>query len=296
MNTALARCLFASPPLWWGWAAGLLAGLALLLAGPARAEQAIPPLAARVTDLTATLTSPQRQALEQKLADLEQAKGSQIAVLILPTTQPETVEQYAIRVAEAWKLGRKGVDDGVLLLVAKDDRTVRIEVGYGLEGVIPDATAKRIIEEIIVPRFRQGDYHGGIVAGVDALIARISGEPLPPPQDALTHGGGEFLQETLPVAMMFVFLLGGFLRGLMGRLPGAGLAGGIAFFGGWLLLGSLPTALIIGLIVFFITLTGGGTRGGYRGGGGNRSGRLGGRGGFSGGGGGFGGGGASGRW
>lgn len=295
MNTALARCLFASPPPWWGWAAGLLAGLALLLAGLARAEQAIPPLAARVTDLTATLTSPQRQALERKLADLEQAKGSQIAVLILPTTQPETVEQYAIRVAEAWKLGRKGVDDGVLLLVAKDDRAVRIEVGYGLEGVIPDAVAKRIIEERVLPRFRQGDYAGGLDAGVEALIQLISGESLPAPAQP-DRTESNLLDEALPVAMVFVFILGGFLRGLMGRLPGAGLAGGIAFFGGWLLLGSLPTALVIGLIVFFITLTGGGTRGGYRGGGGYRSGRLGGRGGFSGGGGGFGGGGASGRW
>ncbi len=293
MNTALAQCLFASPPLWWGWAAGLLAGLALLLAGPARAEQAIPPLAARVTDLTTTLTLAQQQALEQKLATFEAEKGSQIAVLLVPSTQPESIEQYGIRVSEAWKLGRKGVDDGVLLLVAKDDRAVRIEVGYGLEGVIPDAVAKRVIEERVLPRFRQGDYAGGLDAGVEALIQLISGESLPvPAQPDRTEPN--LLDEALPVAVVFVFILGGFLRGLMGRLPGASVTAGIAFFGAWLLQSSLLIALIFGLIAFVITLTGGRPRSSYRGG--YRGGGFGHRGGFSGGGGGFGGGGASGRW
>ena len=135
-----------------------------------------------MTDLTETLTPDQTAKLEQKLAAFEARKGSQIAVLIVPTTQPEAIEQYSIRVAEQWKLGRKGVDDGALLLVAKDDRALRIEVGYGLEGALPDAIAKRIIEDIIVPRFKTGDFYGGIDAGVDAMIKVVDGEPLPPPQ------------------------------------------------------------------------------------------------------------------
>ena len=273
--------------------AGWLGLLALLLSWLALAELAVPRLEARVTDLTATLTAAERDALERRLAAFEAEKGSQLAVLIVPSTRPETVEQYAIRVAETWRLGRQGVDDGILLLVAKDDRAVRIEVGYGLEGVVPDALAKRIIEEVIVPRFRVGDYNGGLVAGIEALIGRISGEPLPPPAGQVQgRPGAHFLEHTLPVAMMFVFVVGGLLRTLLGRLPGAGVAGGVAFIGAWLLLGSLLAALIIALIAFFITLAGvnrGGVYGGGRGGGGFG-------GGFSGGGGGFGGGGASGRW
>src|SRR6185295_10628044 len=119
---------------------------------------------------------------EQKLAAFEARKGSQIAVLIVPTTRPEAIEPYSIRVVEQWKLGRKGVDDGALLLVAKNDRALRIEVGYGLEGVLPDATANRIIEDIIVPRFKTGDLYAGVDAGVDAMIKVVDGEPLPPPQ------------------------------------------------------------------------------------------------------------------
>ncbi len=275
----------------------LLFCLALLFAGLAHTEQPIPPLGARVTDLTATLNAAQRATLEQKLAALEQAKGSQIAVLIVPTTQPETVEQYAIRVAEAWRLGRKGVDDGVLLLVAKADRTVRIEVGYGLEGVIPDAVAKRLIEEILVPRFRAGDFAGGLEAAIDALIGLINGEALPPPaRQARMHPGVSFFEQTLPVAMMFVFVVGGLLRTLLGRLPGASVAATVAFFGAWLLLGSLFLAILIALITFVLTLAGASRLGGYSAGGwGGGIGTRGG-GGFSGGGGSFGGGGASGRW
>lgn len=269
----------------------------LLLSWLAFAELAIPRLEARVTDLTATLNEAQRDALEQRLAAFEREKGSQLAVLIVPSTRPETAEQYAIRVAEAWKLGRKGVDDGVLLLVAKDDRAVRIEVGYGLEGLIPDAIAKRVIEEVIVPRFRTGDYYGGIDAGVEALIGRIEGEALSlPAARAQTHPGANFVENALPVAMMFVFVVGGLLRALLGRLLGASVAGAVAFFGAWLMLGSFLAALIIALIAFFITLAGVNRGGGFSGGrwGGGISGRSGG--GFSGGGGGFGGGGASGRW
>ncbi|MGQ9686727.1 MAG: TPM domain-containing protein, partial [Thiobacillaceae bacterium] len=206
----------------------------LLLSWLALAELAIPRLTARVTDLTATLSEAQRDALEQRLAAFEREKGSQLAVLIVPSTRPESIEQYAIRVAEAWKLGRKGVDDGILLLVAKDDRAVRLEVGYGLEGVIPDAIAKRIIAEVIVPRFRTGDYYGGIDAGVEALIGRIEGEALPlPAKRAQTHPGVNLLENALPLAMMFVFVVGGLLRALLGRLLGASVAGAVAFIGAW---------------------------------------------------------------
>ena len=135
---------------------------------------AIPPLKTRVTDITGTLTDGQLAGLEAKLWDFEKRKGSQVAVLIVPTTQPEAIEQYSIRVFDQWKLGRKGVDDGILLLVAKDDRKLRIEVGRDLEGVIPDAIAKRIIVEAIAPRFREGDFYGGTTAGVDRIMRSIS--------------------------------------------------------------------------------------------------------------------------
>ena len=158
------------------------ASIALLFSAfLAIADVAVPPLKARVTDLTGTLSASEANQLEQKLAAFEAKKGSQIAVLIVPTTQPETIEQYSIRVAEAWKLGRKGIDDGALLVIAKQDRALRIEVGYGLEGVLPDAIAKRIIEETIVPRLRQGNFAGGIDAGIDKIMGVIQGEPLPPP-------------------------------------------------------------------------------------------------------------------
>ena len=152
------------------------ASIALLFSAfLAIADVAVPPLKARVTDLTGTLSASEANQLEQKLAAFEAKKGSQIAVLIVPTTQPETIEQYSIRVAEAWKLGRKGIDDGALLLIAKQDRTVRIEVGYGLEGVLPDAIAKRIIEETIVPKLRQGNFAGGINAGIEQNDGRDPG-------------------------------------------------------------------------------------------------------------------------
>lgn len=268
--------------------------LLALFACAAAAEVAVPPLSARVTDLSGSLSAEQRAGIEQKLAALEAAKGSQLAVLLLPSTQPETIEQYGIRVAEAWRLGRKGVDDGALLLIAKDDRTLRIEVGYGLEGVIPDAVAKRVIEEIILPRFKQGDFAGGIEAGVDTLIKLVEGEPLPEPTPRRATGI-DLLEGALPLAMLFIFVVGGLLRAIFGRFLGASAAGGVAFFGAWLLLGSLVVGLVIAFVVFLITLGGGGRIGHLGGGFGGRSGGGFG-GGWSGGGGGFGGGGASGRW
>ncbi len=268
--------------------------LPLALVGfPAVSQEqvAVPSRAARVTDLTQTLSTPQQQALEQKLVALEAQKGSQIAVLIVPSTKPEEIEQFSIRVAEAWKLGRKGIDDGVILLVAKDDRTLRIEVGYGLEGAIPDIAAKRIIEETITPRFRTGDFYSGIDQGVDRLIGLINGEALPPPKPSSWIGANSF-ENIFPLALFLIFVVGGVLRAIFGRLLGASIASVVAGIGAWMLIGSLISALIAGALAFFFILSGisGIGHGGGRGGGG-----LGG-GGFSGGGGGFGGGGASGRW
>lgn len=255
----------------------------------------VPPLKARVTDLTGTLTREQAAGLESALAAYERDRGSQIAILIVPATQPETIEAYGIRVADAWKIGRQGIDDGVILLVAKNDRALRIEVGRGLEGVLPDAIAKRIIEEVILPRFKEGDFHGGLRAGVQKIQAVIAGEPLPPPRGSRGAPAQDFFEDVLPVAMVFIFVAGGLLRALFGRLAGASLAGGVAFFGAWLLLGSLALAVVVAFIAFVLTLIGGGS--GFGGGrGGFGGGFSGGRGGFSGGGGGFSGGGASGRW
>ena len=256
-----------------------------------QAEVAVPALQARVTDLTQTLSAGEIAQLENKLAQLEQAKGSQIAILIVPTTEPETIEQFSIRVVEQWKLGRKKVDDGVLLLVAKDDRTVRIEVGYGLEGAIPDAIANRIIDEYIVPAFKAGDFFGGIDQAVQKLTGLIQGEPLPERAPGSEQTGSS---EDGWVALFFVavFVLGSIFNAVFGRMFGSGLSGVIAGVAGWLILGSALVGIIVGIFVFIFLLGGVGRGGGgYGGSGGYSSG-----GGFSGGGGSFGGGGASGRW
>lgn len=158
--------------------AGLLMLVLLVISSAWGAETAIPPVA-RVTDLTGTLSAVQQQMLSTRLADFEREQGSQLAVLVLSTTKPETIEQYGIRVGEAWKLGRKGVDDGVILIVAKDDHRLRIEVGYGLEGEIPDVIAKRIIDDAIAPAFKTGDYYAGIDAGVDQIISAVRHESSP---------------------------------------------------------------------------------------------------------------------
>lgn len=259
--------------------------LALLLTGVAQAEVTVPPLAHRVTDLTATLDAQQTQALEARLAAFETKKGAQLAVLIIPTTQPETIEQFGMRIVEAWKLGRKGVDDGALLLVAKDDRTLRIEVGYGLEGALNDATAKRIIAEIITPSFKRGEFYAGIDAGTAAMMQVINGEPLPPPKRAAASGAYN-IESLLFIAFGLVVVVGGMLRALLGRFPAAMLMGGGLGVLAWLTVAPLLVALLVGLMAFVFVLLGGSGRGfgGYGGGG------------FSGGGGGFGGGGASGRW
>jgi len=272
-------------------ASAALLAFALFWSPVVGAEVPIPSLTGRVIDQTATLTTEQVAALEQTLRTFESRKGSQVAILIVPTSEPETIEQYALRVAERWKPGRKNVDDGVLLVVAKNDRTMRIEVGYGLEGALNDATSKRIISEIIAPRFRQGDFHGGIASGVDRILRVIDGEPLPEPKAGLP-GNSRSLGHLFPVFLLLALVVGGVLRTVLGRIPGALVTGGAVSVIAWFLVGAVSVAVIAGLIALFFTLLGGGMGG--RGVGGHHGGFGGG--GFSGGGGGFGGGGASGRW
>lgn len=266
------------------------------------AEVAVPPLTGHVIDQTSTLTTEQQSGLERTLRSFEAQKGSQVAVLIIPSTQPETIEQYAMRVAEQWKLGRKNIDDGVILLIAKADRTLRIEVGYGLEGVLTDATSKRIIAETITPYFKQGDFHSGITAGVQQIIQVVNGEPLPAPSaktQGENPGGNKGIQQYFPLIFILALVIGGLLRTLLGRFLGAVVTGGAVAFLTWIFAGVLLTAVLAGVFALIFTLLGGGSGGrpgGFGGfGGGGFGGGLGG-GGFSGGGGGFGGGGASGRW
>jgi len=276
--------------------------LLFLAAVAAWAQVGVPPLTARVTDLTGTLTREEQAGLERMLQEFEARKGSQIAVLMVPTTAPEPVEQYALRVAEQWKIGRKQADDGAILVVAKDDRALRIEVGYGLEGVLNDATASRIIREIIVPRFREGDFYGGINAGLDRMMRLVDGEPLPEPARGAPAAGGGSMQ-MLPVLLVAALIGGGILRAVLGRFLGAAATGGLVGFLAWMLAGAVAVALIAGVFAFIFTLGGAGGMGrrpygGFPGGGSGfpRGGGWGGGGGFRGGGGGFGGGGASGRW
>jgi uncharacterized protein len=290
-----------------------LVALMLAFAFAALADVAVPPLTGRVVDKTATLSGSDIASLDKILRDFEARKGSQIAVLIVPTTQPESIEQYSIRVAEAWKIGRRKVDDGAILVVAKDDRKLRIEVGYGLEGALTDVTAKRIIDEVITPKFRSGDFAGGISEGVNRILRVVDGEPLPAPakpqQNSALFSDIDPFNPFLLVAMFFA---GGILRGIFGRLFGSLATAGLVAALFWLIAASLTLSAIGGVIAFFVTLfsdavtsTGGIGRGGgwissgggYSGGSSSSGGDFsGGGGGFSGGGGSFGGGGASGSW
>jgi uncharacterized protein len=280
--------------------------LFLLALGLAWAQAAVPPLTGRVVDQTGTLSREQQAGLERTLQEFEARKGSQLAVLLVATTAPEPIEQYALRVGEQWKIGRKKVDDGAILVVAKDDRALRIEVGYGLEGVLNDATAKRIISEVIVPRFREGDFYVGINAGLDRMMRVIDGEPLPAPAKSQPRVQGETFQ-MLPVLLILALVGGSILRAVLGRFLGAAATGGVVGFVAWTLAGAIAVAALAGGLAFFFTLMGGGGArryGGFpgmyggglgRGGGWGGGGGFGG-GGFRGGGGSFGGGGASGRW
>jgi uncharacterized protein len=287
--------------------------LALLLcwACAAFADVAVPPLSGRVVDQTGTLSSSDVASLTQTIRNFELRKGSQVAVLIVPTTAPETIEQYSLRVAEAWKIGRKKIDDGALLVVAKDDRKLRIEVGYGLEGALTDVTSKRIIDEIITPRFRSGDFAGGISAGIDRIIRVIDGEKLPAPEPRQRQSPGllSHIDPFNPFVIFGVFVVGTVLRTTLGRLMGSITTGGIVGVLAWLIAGSLAASIIAAMIGFVITMfaetpTSSTGRGGGRGwsgggsysGGGSSSSSSSDSGSSGGGGGSFGGGGASGSW
>ncbi len=259
----------------------------------------VPKLSSRVTDLTGTLSRSQVQSLEAKLAAFEQKKGSQIAVLIVPTAQPEDIAEFGIKVADLWQIGRKGVDDGLIFIVAKNDRKMRLEVGYGLEGVIPDAIAKRIIAETVTPYFKAGDFVSGIDAGVNQIMSLIDGEQLPEPAQQIQHG--EHHEEGLIFALFGGLFAGSLFSSMFGRVTGGLLAGLSSTFIASLFLGFGILAIIVGIIVFFLISArfpggGGGWSsggGGYYGGGSWGGGSSGS---WSGGGGGFGGGGSSGSW
>jgi uncharacterized protein len=257
----------------------------------AQALQPIPKLESRVTDVTGTLTAGQQAELEQKLADFEARKGAQIAVLLVPTTQPEEIEQYSIRVAEAWKLGRKKVDDGALLILAKDDHKLRIENGYGLEGVLTDAASNRIIEDTMVPLLRQGQYYAAIGAGVDQMMALIDGEQLPPPDRTWQHHSARNLN-FLPFLLVAVLFGSSILRSIFGRAGGAVLSGGVIGVVVFLVTSVLGLAIGAAIVSALLALVFGASGGGWSSGGGGFGGLGGLGGGF--GGGGFGGGGHSG--
>jgi len=287
---------------------------------PALAEVAVPPLTGRVVDQTATLSSGDIASLTQTLKDFEARKGSQIAVLIVPTTDQEPIEQFSLRVAEAWKIGRKKIDDGALLVIAKNDRHLRIEVGYGLEGALTDVTTKRIIDEDITPKFKSGDFAGGVSAGIDRMIRVIDGEKLPAPEPVHweTPALLDYINPANPFVIFGLIILAAVLRSALGRLIGALATGGIVGVFAWFVAGSLAAAILLGVVASVVTFlaqnmgsTGPGSgvgRGRYGrdggwvvgGGGGSWSGGSSSSGsdsgGFSGGGGSFGGGGASGSW
>lgn len=272
----------------------------------------VPELTARVIDQTGTLDAIQRKGLDDKLAAFEQAKGTQIVVLMVPTTLPEDIASYANRVGNAWKIGRKEVGDGILVVVAKDDRKVRIEVAKTLEGAVPDLAAKQIIDEAITPRFRQNDFAGGLNAAADQLIARVSGEALPAPKQPAPQGGGSGGFDWFDLAIFLFFavpIAGAVLRGIFGRKLGSLVTGGGVGAIAMLITSSLAVAGVAGIVALLFSLLSGGSAlggrrghgpvifpGGFGGGGGGGWGGGGGGGFGSGGGGDFGGGGASGDW
>ena len=283
----------------------------------------VPALTARVIDQTGTLDAAQKKALEAKLASLEKTKGSQVVVLMVPTTAPEDIASYTQRVGDTWKIGRKGVGDGLLLVVAKDDRKMRIAPAKTLEGAIPDVLAARIIDETMKPLFRAGDFAGGIGGAVDQITGLINGEALPPPQweNSSSSGGGEGSGNTndtgmgwqdLAIFLFFaVFIGGAIVRSILGNKLGAVVMGGGAGIAAFVVTSSIAIAAVAGILALVVTLFGaatgamlpttrrggGGWSGGGGGGGWSGGSSGGGGGGFSSGGGGnFGGGGASGDW
>jgi uncharacterized protein len=266
--------------------------------------QPVPKLDKRVIDLTATLSAADENRIASRLKEFETQKGAQIAVLIVPTTQPEAIFDYALRVAEAWKLGRKGVDDGALFLIAKNDRKMQILTGPGLQGTLTDAMSKRIISEIVGPKFRAGDFAGGIEQGVDKMIAVLQGDALPPPPKKRIASQGVNFEGFLMLGFVAAMIVGPLLRSLLGRFLGASATGAVTGAAAWFLAGGLIFPIVAGVIIFVIVLmmgamnfssgrgggwTSGGSSGGWSGGGGSSDS-------FSGGGGSFDGGGASGDW
>jgi uncharacterized protein len=263
----------------------------------------VPPLTSQVTDLTGTLSASERQALESKLHDWEARTTNQLVVLIVPTTTPEPIEEYSLRVAEAWKIGQKGKDNGAIFLIAKDDKRMRIEVAYGFEGVLTDVTSRRIIGETVAPYFKQGQFAQGINAGVDRIIEVIgTGEPLPAesttarrpaPRHSFDYGN------LFIILLVAVPIVGTILRSLFGNVGGSAIGAGLAGTLVWFIAGSLLIAggaAVVAFIIIVFSMFSGGRGGGWLPGGGGGFGGGGGGGGFSGGGGSFGGGGASGSW
>jgi uncharacterized protein len=239
-------------------AKALLLVLFLCWTQAAFADAEVPELKGRVVDLTNTLNASYIETLNQRIHSFEQRKGSQIAILIVPTTQPETIEQYSIRAAEAWKIGRKKIDDGALLVIAKNDHKLRIEVGYGLEGALTDITSRRIIDEVIAPRFKEGDFAGGISEGLTRMIGVIDGEPLPKPKPEASHGPDvewmNALSASWPFILVGALFIGSAMRAIFGRLLGASAAGGIFAVLGWFIAGSLIAGAIMGVVAFLLVL------------------------------------------
>src|SRR6266545_996560 len=232
--------------------------LALLLcwAFAALAVVAVPPLVGRLVDQTGTLSSGDIASLTQTIRYFETRKGSQIAVLIVPTTDGEAIGQFSLRVAEAWKIGRKKIDDGAVLVIAKNDRHLRIEVGYGLEGALTDVTSKRIIDEDITPKFKAGDFAGGVSAGLNRMIRVIDGEKLPTPEPPHWQNTGLFDVTDMfnPFLLIPVLLFAGLMRNVLGRLVGAAAAGALTALIAWFLVGSVPAAVIAGVLASLFVL------------------------------------------
>ena len=269
----------------------------------AQALLPVPALSARVIDQTQTLSAADRQTLEARLQGLEEKSGSQVVVLMVSTTAPEDISSYAHRVADSWKIGRRDVGDGLLIVVAKNDRRMRLEVARALEGAVPDLAAARIIDQAMAPRFRDNDYAGGLLAALDQLGARIANEALPPPKPGTGQGSGEAMDlGSLAIFLFFgVLLIGPVVRRVLGGRLGSALVGGGTGVVAYLLTASVLLAGGAGVVALLLTLLanskGSGRGGGpFIGGGGFGSGRGGGGGFSSGGGGSFGGGGASGGW
>lgn len=281
------------------WSTALRCALALVATSTVQAQVALPRLDTPVQDATGTLAAEQIARLTQKIRALEAANGARVAIVVLPSTAPESIEQFAIRLAEARTLGRQGVDDGVLVILAKDDRAVRIEVGLGLQGVLPDVLANRITDQVMLPQFRKGDYFAGLDAGLDRIAALVKGESLPAPAPAPAKSRG--IGSSLPLLMMVVLVAGSFLRRTVGRLAGSASTAGVAGVLAWLISGAWFVAMGAALLAFLFTLFGGAGVNGWNSGGRGRfgggfGGGLGGGSSWGGGGGTFNGGGATGRW